>query len=106
MENKQKKTENIAEILEDPRRACKLNNENFTKNKVKKNDKYIISYIGESSLIGIEDVIKNEDVDTFTQYTSTVQCISRAEVMYLSKKDFMALKNQTNVWNFMLELQK
>lgn len=26
--------------------------------------------------------------------------------MFLYKKDFMALKNQTNVWNYMLKMQE
>jgi hypothetical protein len=70
-------------------------------------DKYVMGYLGTSSIIGIEDVIKIEDVEEFGQYQHRVQCITKeAEVMYLLKKDFMALKNQQNVWSMMTKMQK
>ena len=64
--------ENIAEILEDPQRACKLNNKLFKKNSKIRMDKYVLGYIGQSSIIGVEDVIRIEDIDEFSQYQCRV----------------------------------
>lgn len=102
-----KKTENIQEILEDPQRACKLNNKFFNKNTVNKIDKFTIAYVGESNIIGIEDVRHPEDAEQFGTYKSQVKCISKeASLMYLHKKDFMALKQQATTWDQLLSHQK
>lgn len=79
----------------------------FKKNIKIQIDRYVISYVGQSSIIGIDDVRTPEDPDQFSTYSYKVQCITKeAEVMFLYKKDFMALKNQTNVWNYMLKMQE
>ena len=97
--------ENIQNILEDPQRACKLNNKFFTKNIQEHKDKHTIAYVGAGNLIGVSDVVKDEEENPY--YTSTVKCISKeAVLMYLVKEDFMRLQQQTIAWNFLKTLLK
>jgi len=56
---KNKQTENIQEILDNPQRACKLQNKFFSKNSVKQIDKHTLAYVGPGNLIGEDDVIVN-----------------------------------------------
>lgn len=91
-----KQSENIEAILENPQRACKLNNKFFAKNSVKQIDKHTLGFIGPGNLIGEEDVIGS------AEYTTTVKCISQeAELIYINKDDFERLKQQTTTWNLL-----
>jgi CRP-like cAMP-binding protein len=85
--------ENIQEILDDPKRACKLNNKFFNKNNVKQIDKHIIAIVKKFGIVGMEDVIYPEEVDKFGTYESSVMCMSKdASLWYIMKEHFMRLK--------------
>ena len=100
IKSEQQKEENIRQIKEDPRRACKLSNKLFNKNIIKNVDKHVIAYVGKGNIIGIDDVRKPEEPDEFDTYKTSVKCITKeAELMFLYKKDFMVLKQQQTTWN-------
>lgn len=98
--------ENVREIKEDPRRACKLSNKLFNKNNIQNVEKHVIAYIGEKNMIGVDDVRHPEEVEEFGKYSTTVKCISKeAHLMFLYKKDFMVLKQQSTTWSILAQLQ-
>lgn len=93
------KEENVHSIHRDPKRACKLKNQFFVKNIVKKMDHHVIGYIGQGNMIGERDIVLSEF------YTSTVKCISqKAQLYYILKEDFMKLQSQQTTWSILEDM--
>ena len=67
---------NIQDILDNPQRACKLQNKYFKKNTVKQVDNYFLQYLFKGKMIGEMDVISTNDTNPLGIYTTTVKCIS------------------------------
>jgi len=102
MIHKTKTKENIADILEDPQRACKLNNKFFSKNTVRHIDNHTIALIGPRNLIGVNDTIASELENPSGKYHSQAKCISKdAQLMVMDKEDFMKLQQQSTTWGFL-----
>ena len=114
--HKSKQTENLQDILDDPQRACKLNNKFFSKNTVKKIDKHTIAEVGPYNLLGEEDVMERvnapgdkkphgkvgEVTNPNQVYKSSVKCISeKATLMVIKKADFLKLQQQSTTWSFL-----
>ena len=60
MIHKLKSKENIQEILENPQKACKLNNKFNKKNNVRTIDNHTVAYVGDKNMLGVNDVIASE----------------------------------------------
>ena len=68
---------NILDILDNPLKACKLNNKYFKKNTVKQVDNYFLNYLFRGKMIGEMDVMSTPEQNPLGIYTTTVKCISQ-----------------------------
>jgi CRP-like cAMP-binding protein len=76
--------------LENPQKACKLQNKFFSKNSVKKIEKHTLAYVGPGNMVGEEDIIAYP-LNT-NSYSTTVKCISQdANLVYMLRDDFNKL---------------
>lgn len=75
--HKFKEEDNIQDILEDPQRACKLQNKFFKKNAVKQIDNHFLSYLYRGKMLGEVDLMTSPAENPRGVYTTTIKCMSQ-----------------------------
>jgi CRP-like cAMP-binding protein len=97
--HKFKEEDNIEDILEDPQRACKLNNKFFKKNAYKQIENHFLSYLYHGKMLGEVDLMTSAAENPKCVYTTTVKCTSqKGSLIYINKDDFLKLQSQSSVW--------
>ena len=87
-----KDNNNIKEIINDPQRAGKMNNQYFTKSNAKKIENHFISFMYVGKMLGETDILSTYKGEGTGKYTTSIKCNSpTGKLIFIRKAEFLKL---------------